>query len=254
MQIEDARDKARMVIRSIRAAVGGEVTHDSSFEGIAKSWFQHRVVGRGLRSGIKSGALLKKRIIPAFAGMEFVEVRRKHITKLLDQIQARSGVRQADIALSIISGICGWHAKRDEEYDSPIIRGMKRQEKNDRDRVLTDSEIRTLWNEADGLFGNFTKLALLTAQRREKILEMRYDDVRNGIWYIRTDAREKGNGEELRLPTIALEIFEKQRSICPGPRVFDCPITRLRNHKLRFDRRHPMPLWWFHDLDVPHAP
>jgi len=247
MKIEDARDKARKIIRAIRAAVAGEITEDTTFEGIAMGWFKARVVDRKLRSETKTGALLKKRIIPAFAGMEFVDVRRKHITTLLDQIQARSGVRQADIALSIISGICGWHGKRDEEYDSPIIRGMKREEKNDRDRVLTDSEIRTLWR-ADGLLGNFTKLALLTGQRREKLLTMRYDDVRNGVWYIRSEAREKGNGVELRLPTIALEILKQQRQICPGPRVFDCPITRLRNLKLRFDRKHPMQPWVLHDL------
>ena len=47
---------------------------------------------------------------------------------------------------------------------------------------------------------------------------------------------------------MALEILANQKTICPGPRVFDCPITRLRNLKLRFDRRHKMPLWWIHDL------
>jgi integrase len=247
IKVEDARDKARKVIRAIRAAIGGEVAMDSSFEGVALDWFDRQVVKRGLRSERKMGALLKKRIIPAFAGMEFVDVRRKHITTLLDRIEDRHGVRQSDCALSIITGICGWYAKRDEDYASPIIRGMKRQGKNDRDRVLTESEIRTLW-QADGIFGNFTKLALLTGQRREKLLTMTYDDVRNGVWHIRTEAREKGNGGELRLPTVALEILEQQRAICPGTRVFDVPMTRLRNLKLRYDRHHPMPPWVLHDL------
>jgi len=125
---------------------------------------------------------------------------------------------------------------------------MKRQKKNDRDRVLTDSEIRTIWNDADGLFGNFTKLALLTGQRSEKLLTMNYDDVRNGVWHIRSEAREKGNGEELRLPTVALEVLANQKTISPGPRVFDCPIIRLRNLKLRFDRRYKLQHWWIHDL------
>ena len=48
--------------------------------------------------------------------------------------------------------------------------------------------------------GNFIKFALLTGQRKDKYLTMRWDDVRDGVWYIRTDAREKGNGEALRLP------------------------------------------------------
>jgi integrase len=73
--------------------------------------------------------------------------------------------------------MCNWYAKRDEDYASRIIRDMKRQKHNARDRVLTENELHILWNEADGLFGNFTKLALLTGQRREKLLTMRYDDL-----------------------------------------------------------------------------
>jgi integrase len=247
MEIEDARDKARKIIRAIRAAVGDDITKDSSFEGVALDWFERHVVKNNLRTQRNMKNYLVKYIIPAFAGMEFVDVRRKHITTLLDQIEDKHGVRQSDVGLTILSCICTWYAKRDEDYSSPIVRGMKREKKNDRDRVLTDSEIRTLWN-ADGLFGNFTKLALLTGQRREKLLTMRYDDVRNGVWHIKTEEREKGNGEDLRLPTVALEILERQRAICPGPRVFDCPITSLRNMRLRFIHKHKMQAWWIHDL------
>jgi integrase len=248
-KIEDARDKARKIIRAIRAAVGGEIAKESSFEGVALDWFERHVVKKGLRTESKISGVLKKYIIPPFAGMEFVDVRRKHITTLLDDIEDKHGLRQSDVALTILSSICGWYAKRDEDYASPIIRGMKRYSNKEhaRERVLSDGELRTLW-QADGVFGNFTKLALLTGQRREKLLTMRYDDVRNGVWYIRSEAREKGNGEELRLPTVALEILESQKAICPGPRVFDLPITRLRNLKLRFDRRHKMQAWWIHDL------
>jgi hypothetical protein len=149
MKIEDARDNARKVIRAIRAAVGGEVAKDSTFEGVAMDWFERHVVKSGLRSEKNIGAMLRKMVIPAFAGMEFVEVRRKHITALLDQIEDKHGLRQSDSALSILSGICGWYAKRDEDYMSPIIRGMKRYSNREhaRERVLTPAEIRTLWNE-----------------------------------------------------------------------------------------------------------
>jgi len=248
MKIDDARDKARKVIRAIRAAVGGDITKDSSFEGVAMDWFERHVVKNNLRTQRNMKNYLTKYIIPAFAGMEFVDVRRKHITALLDQIEDKHGVRQSDCGLTLLSSICTWYAKRDEDYLSPIVRGMKREKKNDRDRVLTDSEIRTIWNEADGLLGNFTKFALLTGQRRDKLLTMRYDDVRNGVWHIQTEEREKGNGEELKLPTVALEVLANQKKICPGPRVFDTPITSLRNLKLRFDRQHTLDLWWFHDL------
>jgi len=183
--------------------------------------------------------------------MEFVDVRRKHITALLDQIEDKHGVRQSDYGLSIISGICSWNAKRDEDYSTPIVRGMKRQGKNDRDRVLTDAEIRTLWNETDGLLCNFIKLALLTGQRKDKLLTMRFDDVRNSVWHIPTEEREKGNGEQLRLPTMALEVLREQRKMYPDSQhVFGDvkPVTRLKRLKAEFDAKHGMAAWWVHDL------
>lgn len=149
-----------------------------------------------------------------------------------------------------LMAICSWYAKRDEDYASPIIRGMKRQGKNDRDRILTDAEIRTLW-ECDGLLGNFIKLALLTGQRKDKLLTMQFDDVRNGVWHIRTEAREKGNGEALRLPTMALEVIRAQHKLYPTSKhVFGDvkPVTRLRRLKAEFDTKSGIAPWWVHDL------
>jgi integrase len=50
--------------------------------------------------------------------------------------------------------------------------------------------LRRVW-KADGFIGNFVKFALLTGQRKDKYLTMRWGDVREGVWYIRTEAREK---------------------------------------------------------------
>jgi integrase len=47
---------------------------------------------------------------------------------------------------------------------------------------------------------------------------------------------------------MALDILSDQKAICPGPRVFDCPVTKLRNLRLRFNRKHKLQDWWFHDL------
>jgi integrase len=55
-----------------------------------------------------------------------------------------------------------------------------------RERFLSDDEIRAVWNlePSTGLpsaYLDIIKLALLTAQRREKITGMRWDDVSDGV-------------------------------------------------------------------------
>ena len=70
-----------------------------------------------------------------------------------------------------------------------------------RERVLSDDEIRAVWKaaEANGQYGAFVRLALLTAQRRDKIASMKWEDVSaDSTWTIATEAREKGNPGELR--------------------------------------------------------
>jgi integrase len=252
MKIDDARHKAQQVIRSIRSAVAGEVVDGVTFEGIASQWFERHVDKKELRSGDKLRQFTRRYILPAFAGMNFADVRRKHISALMDQLEDKHGARQADYALSIITGMCNWYAKRDDEYASPIIRGMRRREDDRRDRILNDDELRRVW-KAEGFIGNFIKFAILTGQRKDKYLTMQWDDIREGVWYIRTEAREKGNGEALRLPQLALEILEDQRRINSGsPFVFagkvGKPLTTIDRHKKQLDAELKLEPWRIHDL------
>jgi integrase len=253
MKIDDARAKAGQVIRSIRAAVAGEVVDSVSFEGVANLWFERHVVKNGLRSEHKQKLFLHKHIIPAFAGMAFADVRRKHITELLDQLEDKNGKRQADYGLAIISGICSWYAKRDEDYNSPIIKGMKRQGDNRRSRILNDAELAAVWREADGMFGNLVKFALLTGQRKDKYLTMRWDDVLDGVWHIRGEEREKGHGGQLSLPPMAIAILEDQRRENPAsPFVFAGPVgkplSQIGRRKDKLAAVVKIPHWTIHDL------
>jgi integrase len=252
MPIDAAREKAGHVIRAIRSAISGDVVDGVSFEGVANQYFERHVFKKGLRSGPKLRQFTRKYIIPAFAGMAFTDVRRKHISVLMDQLEDKHGARQADYALAIITGMANWYARRDDEYNSPIIRGMRRREGDRRDRILSDDELRLIW-KADGFLGNFIKFAIITGQRKDKYLTMRWEDIREGVWYIQTEEREKGNGEALRLPAMALEIIEDQRRInSDSAFVFagrvGKPITRIDRHKKILDAELKIPAWRIHDL------
>jgi integrase len=250
MKIADARLKAMATLQAIRCAESQrcDTAEADSFETIAGNWLERHVVKKGLRSEGIIRALLKNHITPAFAGMNFADVRRKDITALLDRVEDASGQRTADYVLSILTTLCNWHAKRDEDYRSPIIRGMGRREKHDRDRILSDRELRTLW-KAGGMFGAFCKLALLTAQRKEKISSMRFVDVQDGVWHIPQEDRQKGTGEALPLPQIALGVIEDQRRANPGsPFVFAASRSTLTRAKKAFETAHPWPQWQLHDL------
>ena len=151
-----------------------------------------------------------------------------------------------------------WHESRSDEYTSPIARGMRRTDPKarKRSRILDDDEIRTVWAvaEGNGSFGAIIRLALLTAQRREKLAALKWADVSvDGVWNIATEAREKGNGGALVLPEAALAIIQGQKRIGDNPYVF---AGRGHGHfvgfspcKRAFDEKvGNLPRWTLHDL------
>jgi integrase len=146
-----------------------------------------------------------------------------------------------------------WHQTRDENYTSPIVRGMKRNRAKPRARIFNDNELRQLWQAADGSFGALLKILLLTAQRREKVVTMRWSDLVKGTWEIAPAEREKGNAGALKLPQMALDIIKAQPRIAGNPFVFagrgKTAFNSFSQRKEKLDSKlSDMPHWTLHDL------
>lgn len=200
-----------------------------TFKAVAQDFLKREVTGK-LRSADQIEATLKKSVFPDWQDRPFEEIRRRDVTKLLDHIADNHGLRAADMALAHIRRMMNWFAARSDDYTSPIVKGMSRTKPKERarKRILTDDEIRVMWKACDGdktgTFGALVKMTLLTAQRRTKTATMKFDDVVDGVWIIATEAREKGNGERLKLPPVALTIIEEQRELAINDYVF--PASR----------------------------
>jgi len=99
------------------------------------------------------------------------------------------------------------------------------------------------------------KLLLLTAQRRDKVASMQWDDVSvDGTWSVKNGVkREKGTGGELVLPPMALDIIRSRPRLVSNPYIFPGPGTL---HFKSYDRQKrkldkatgPLPHWQLHDL------
>jgi integrase len=226
ISIAEARERARDAISRTKA--GEDRAGPQSFQSVAEEWLKRHVDAKALRDAYEVRRVLTKHVFPEWAGRDFESIRRGDVAKLLDKVEDDSGTRTSDKALSAISSICHWYERRHEDYVSPIIRGMKRYSSKEhaRKRILSDDEIRAVWNlePTTGLPSSYLdviKLALLTAQRREKVAGMRWDDVSiDGVWKIPTEAREKDNAGELILPDMAIEIIKRQPRFASNPHVF----------------------------------
>ena len=178
-------------------------------------------------------------------------IRRKDVAELMDHIEQEHGARQADEALATLRRIFNWRAKRDENFSSPLVSGMKRQKAKhtERRRILTDDEIRAIWKATDSTtYGRLARFALLTAQRQDKVARMRWEDLDGNVWKIRTEEREKGNAGELVLPEAALAVLGERGADLVFPGRTGKKISGWSKHKKLLDNRSGATDWCFHDL------
>ena len=116
-----------------------------------------------------------------------------------------------------------WFQARDENYTTPIVKGMRRKKPTARSRTLSDDELRCVWHGSDEVgptFGGLIKVLLLTAQRRQKVATMRWTDVKDGTWTTAADHWGKRTAGTLRLPKMVLDLIERQPRIVGNPYVF----------------------------------
>src|SRR5262249_726302 len=96
----------------------------------------------------------------------------------------------ADHVLAYVRHLLNWHATREDDYRTPIARGMTRApsaKERARTRVLTDDELRLVWRAAgawEGPFGKMLQCILLTATRRNEAAHMDRQEMSGTDWVI----------------------------------------------------------------------
>jgi integrase len=248
--IEEARELARKAIRDIKAGKPTTESGKRTVTVVAEEWLEGHVKGNNLRSAYECRRIINRHLIPELGDRIFVEVRRSDIMAVLDRI-AIEHRSMAHAVEKIFSGMAAWVADRDETYHSPLPRKSPYRLKGSRDRILTDDEIRAIWS-APGQYRDFCRLALLTAQRREKLITLQWSDIQDCVWVISTAPREKGNAGKIRLPQAALDIIQRQPNISgyvfAGRGSGPTAIFRSGTHKAQFDKVCGVRDWRIHDL------
>jgi integrase len=261
LAIDEARERARAAVKRVKQgkpAFEAPPAKPATFEDVAEQWLKRHVRAKGLRSEHELTRLLRAHVYSAWKGRAFLDIRRSDVAGLLDEVEDDHGARQADYVLAIVRGVMNWFATRHDDYVPAIVRGMRRTVPKERvrARILDDTEIRAVWKaaEANGTFGALVRLLLLTAQRREKVVSMRWQDISiAGVWTIPAEAREKGTAGELVLPPVAREIIRAQPHLGDNPYVLagrgNGHINGYSKSKRQFDARLPdMTQWQLHDL------
>jgi integrase len=205
-----------------------------------------------LRSIDQRQDIFERLVYPVLGDRPLDEIRRGDIIRLLDDIADGSGPRMADYTLAVLRRLFNWHSVRDENFRSPIVKGMARLKPSERagDRTLDDGELRSVWRIAEGygLYGFYLQYVLLTACRRNEAAMMPWAEITNDEWLIPAARYKNKRAHLVPLSSAAKAVLARVPKA--SPLVFMPPDRKKWSHwtELAFRKACGVSDWTIHDL------
>jgi integrase len=241
------------------------------FENVAREFIERHAKSKetGRILGIKASPddpekLIEEggEFIPHWRGRKIQTISKRDVVDRLEKIADRAPI-MANRSLAAVRKMFNWAVTKDILAASPCIGVEAPSPEQSRDRILTDHELRLVWNAADadaGPFGPLVQLLILTGQREAEVAGVCDDEIdrTTRLWTLSGQRTKNGERHEVPLSNPALEIIDAQPRIGAKRFLFSLdgerPVTTFSRAKNRIDAAvvaacgEPMPHWTFHDL------
>ena len=212
--------------------------------------------GRKLRSIDERQALINRHILPTLGKRQVTEIKRSDINSLIKRIEESAGPIAARNTLAALRKILNWHAVDSDDFNSPIVRGMAPPPSKERDRILSDDELRAVWRASEAMqsrYGALIRFVLLTATRIREASMMTTSEIVDGIWTIPADRYKTKIDHVIPLSGAAQALLDSLPAIGRKGLVFtsggDVPISGFSGLKAKLDSlTGDLPRWRVHDL------
>ena len=204
----------------------------------------------------------KDGIAARWAERQIDAITRRDVIDLIDEIADRAPI-SANRTLAALPKLGNWAVSRDI-LEISFCAGVKPPSpERSRERVLSDDELRWLWQatEADGYpFGRLVQVLMLTGQRRQEVAAMRRTelDLATRTWSLPAERTKNGRANEVPLPEPVVTILEAVPIFGEADYVFSgtgrSPFSGFSRSFTRLNARmtelagSPIPHWTLHDL------
>ncbi len=209
-----------------------------------------------LRSAKQIERRLRKNVVPLIGNVRLADLHRRDVNRVLDAIIGRDCSTEANLVYGDVRTMLRWAVGRGDLDRNPID-GMKAPgAPGRRDRILSEPEIRHLWNLLPTVFEGFTgcqrilKLCLITGQRVGEVAGMERGelDLNAKVWKI--PARRSKNKHEHHVPLtrIALDVLDGALADAGPALLFSLPPAVVSRYVWRAQAKFGMEPWVIHDL------
>jgi integrase len=145
--------------------------------------------------------------------LHLTNIERRDVSARLNAIAEENGPIAADRARAALSAFFTWAVREGLCNINPVVGTNKAAEPKSRERVLSDEELKAIWQAApDSDYGRIVRLLILTGQRRDEIGGLRWSEVDKAKCLIRLpgDRTKNHRPHDVPLTKAALAILNAQ--------------------------------------------
>ena len=260
--LADARKAARTALSDLTAGKKVVAVRRDSLT-VKSLWAEYVLTKTGLRSHHEIIRTGEKHILPELGDRMADAVTRGEITRFIDGIRAPVMARLVHAQLS---AFYTWAMPRLDKLESNPCRDAGRPSRpKARDRVLSDTELATLWRVVDAQaepWRSAVQLIVLTGQRKSEVFEARRGefDLQAGVWTIPAERAKNGATHIVPLSAPVKAVLEGIAAVNDSKMLFpadgnpDRPasgigkaVERMRAG-IRAELGDDVPQWSLHDI------
>ena len=248
-KVEEARERAAAQRRQV-----------NSFAAVAAEYLDRHAAA--LKKSAEARRIIEGEFVNRWGARPITDIMPEEVAAAIRAIVKRGSPYQAHNALGYIRGLYNWAigthqfgvtSSPCERLKPKALIGVRRA----RDRVLTDTELRAVWDAAGKTpypFGPVFRLLILTGQREREIADMSWPEIDfdTRLLTIPAARMKGGRAHEVPLAPLAIELLEELRR-WTGDFVFTAtagarPINGFAKAKTRIDKQSGVRDWVIHDL------
>lgn len=219
IDLHAARSKALAALTSISGGDDPAAKKRARREGMTvrelAGLYIEKYAKRNKRTWAEDQRLLNVEVIPALGSTKVLEVRKRDLLDLIEAKADAGYLAQSTQLLAVVRKMFNWAVESDYLETSPAAGVKPRAKPSKRDRVLTDEEIRRIWDQvavADvhPATRSILQLLFLTGQRSGEVCGIRLSevDLERSVWTIPGDRTKNGLVHVVPLAPQALAIIQ----------------------------------------------
>jgi integrase len=250
ISLKDARDTARRILaeNTLGKHRLARITFEKAIEVFLAECEQRnkpRTVGDYKR-------ILNRHFLPKLRLEVMEDISRGSITKIIDSLADTPA--EQNYAFRVIRLFMRTGVRRGQLSLSPCADMRLPARPASRDRVLTNTELRKVWQAAEGTFGQIVKLLILTGQRRGEIAALKTDYIDMQSLTITLPGSVTKNGREHTFPygrlahEVLVSIPAHSRPFLLSAEGYDNSFNGFSKAKRELDKVCDISPWTLHDL------